>query len=56
MRAALYARVSNEEQVEGYSIDAQKRAFQALVGGRGWLMIGPCAGSQVVHFSFCSVF
>ena len=36
MRAALYARVSSEEQVEGYSIDAQKRAFQALVEGRGW--------------------
>ena len=36
MRAALYARVSSEEQVEGYSIDAQKRAFQALVVGRGW--------------------
>ena len=31
MKAALYARVSSEEQVEGYSIDAQKRAFHALV-------------------------
>jgi site-specific DNA recombinase len=38
MRAALYARVSSEEQVEGYSIDAQRRAFQALVDGRGWTM------------------
>ena len=36
MRAALYARVSSEEQVEGYSIDAQRRAFQTLVEGRGW--------------------
>ncbi|MBA7694451.1 hypothetical protein ES703_103061 [subsurface metagenome] len=36
MRAALYARVSSEEQVEGYSIDAQRRAFKALVEGRGW--------------------
>jgi site-specific DNA recombinase len=36
MRAALYARVSSEEQVEGYSIDAQRRAFQTLVQGRGW--------------------
>jgi len=34
MRAALYARVSSEEQVEGYSIDAQIRAFQTLVEGR----------------------
>ena len=39
MRAALYARVSTEEQLEGYSIDAQKRAFQALLEGRGW---APC--------------
>jgi len=37
MRAALYARVSTEEQVEGYSIDAQRRAFHALVQGRDWL-------------------
>ncbi len=36
MKAALYARVSSEEQVEGYSIDAQRRAFDALVQGRGW--------------------
>ena len=36
MRAALYARVSSEEQVEGYSIGAQRRAFETLVGGRGW--------------------
>ncbi len=36
MRAALYARVSSEEQVEGYSIDAQRRAFQTLLQTRGW--------------------
>jgi site-specific DNA recombinase len=36
MKAALYARVSSEEQVEGYSIDAQRRAFEALVESRGW--------------------
>ena len=34
--AALYARVSTEEQVGGYSLDAQRRAFKALVEGRGW--------------------
>ena len=34
--AALYARVSTEEQVEGYSLDAQSRAFRALAQGRGW--------------------
>lgn len=36
MRAALYARVSSEEQVEGYSIDAQKRAFKAFVCDKKW--------------------
>ena len=36
MRAGLYARVSTEEQVEGYSIDAQRRAFHALCQGKGW--------------------
>lgn len=37
MRAALYARVSTEEQTEGYSIDAQRRAFQTFCRGRGWI-------------------
>ncbi|MGD0854578.1 MAG: recombinase family protein [Dehalococcoidia bacterium] len=36
MRAALYARVSTEEQTEGYSIDAQVRAFNTLVEAKGW--------------------
>lgn len=36
MKAVLYARVSSEEQVEGYSIDAQRRAFDALAQSRGW--------------------
>ena len=36
MRAALYGRVSTEEQLQGYSIDAQKRAFSVLCQGRGW--------------------
>ncbi len=39
MRAALYARVSSEEQVEGYSIDAQRRAFGTLCQSRDWT---PC--------------
>jgi len=36
MKAALYARVSTEEQTEGYSVDAQIRAFETLVDARGW--------------------
>ncbi len=40
MRAALYARVSTEEQVEGYSIDAQRRAFQTLVQSKDRVACG----------------
>ncbi len=36
VRAVLYARVSNEEQVEGYSLDAQVRAFRSLAEARNW--------------------
>ena len=36
MRAALYARVSDEEQVEGYSLDAQSRAFRDYAKCQGW--------------------
>lgn len=36
MRAALYARVSTEEQVEGWSLDAQLGAMRSFVGGKGW--------------------
>ncbi len=36
MRAAIYTRVSTDEQVEGYSIDAQLRACRDFVHGKGW--------------------
>jgi DNA invertase Pin-like site-specific DNA recombinase len=36
LKAALYARVSSEEQVEGYSIDAQRRAFRQLCAEKNW--------------------
>ena len=36
MRASFYARVSSEEQVEGYSIDAQRRAFQTFAENKQW--------------------
>ena len=42
LKAAVYARVSSEEQVEGYSLDAQRRAFRALVEGRGWTVFQEC--------------
>ena len=34
--AALYARVSAEEQVLGYSLDAQCRAFRQFCSQKGW--------------------
>jgi len=40
MRAAFYARVSSEEQTEGYSIDAQRRAFETLVESKSWTRSG----------------
>ena len=39
MRAALYARVSSEEQVEGYSIDAQLRACRSFAKDKGWTVV-----------------
>ena len=35
MKYALLARVSDEEQIQGYSLDAQTRAFRSLVESRG---------------------
>ena len=42
MRASLYARVSTEDQLLGYSLDAQSRAFNSLVKDR----IGPSTASM----------
>src|ERR671913_1009582 len=36
IRAALYERVSSEEQVEGYSLDAQDRAGRLYCEAHGW--------------------
>jgi len=36
VRAALYERVSSEEQVEGYSLDAQDRAGRLYCEAHGW--------------------
>lgn len=36
MRAALYARCSTEEQTEGYSLDAQRRAFEEYCRRQSW--------------------
>src|SRR5690242_11645555 len=38
-RAAVYHRVSSEEQVDGYSLDAQARATRAFCDGQGWEIV-----------------
>jgi site-specific DNA recombinase len=40
MRAALYIRVSSEEQVDGYSLDAQDRAGRLYCAAHGWELVG----------------
>ena len=35
-RAAVYVRVSSEEQVEGYSLAAQERAAETFCVQHGW--------------------
>ena len=36
LRAAIYIRVSSEELVQGYSLDAQDRAGQIYCDAQGW--------------------
>src|SRR5262249_19905800 len=42
-RVALYVRVSSEEQLEGSSLDAQRRAARALCAVRGWQIVAKYA-------------
>jgi site-specific DNA recombinase len=39
VRAAAYVRVSTEEQVDGHSLDAQRRAIVAACAERGWEIV-----------------
>lgn len=39
MRYAAYVRVSHEEQVTGYSLDAQRRAIREWVAGKGGTLV-----------------
>lgn len=36
MRAVVYIRVSSEDQVESWSLDAQKREFQEFCSAKAW--------------------
>ena len=38
LRAHLYSRVSSEEQVDGYSLDAQARAAAGFCESRSWML------------------
>lgn len=40
MRAAIYARVSSEDQIEGYSLAAQLRACREHAQAKGWQITG----------------
>ena len=44
IRAALYERVSSEEQVEGYSLDAQDRAGRLYCEAHGWDIVAGLPG------------
>ena len=46
-RAALYVRVSSKEQVEGYSLDAQRRACRDLCAARGYALVAEYADEGV---------
>ena len=39
LRAAAYRRVSSEEQVDGYSLDAQSRAVRHYCDAHGWQIV-----------------
>src|SRR5215212_3880382 len=39
LRAAAYIRVSSEEQLDGHSLDAQRRAIEAACAERGWTIV-----------------
>ena len=39
LTAAAYVRVSSDEQVEGYSLDAQQRAIEAYCDAQGWTLV-----------------
>ena len=36
MKAATYVRASSEDQVEGFSLDAQRRVITEFCQTRGW--------------------
>src|SRR5918995_4187676 len=45
--AAIYVRVSSKEQVEGYSLDAQRRACREFCAARGYTIVAEYADEGV---------
>src|SRR5262249_61171171 len=45
--AAIYVRVSSKEQVEGYSLDAQRRACRDLCASRGYQVVADYADEGI---------
>ena len=43
MRAGIYYRVSSEEQVDGFSLDAQRRILLDFCRAKGWSVSGEYA-------------
>lgn len=39
-RAAVYTRVSTDEQVDGYSLDEQERRCKSMIESKGWNYVG----------------
>ena len=51
MRVAAHIRVSSAEQVEGYSLDAQRRAIDQFATMRGWPAVTYFADEGVSAFT-----
>ncbi len=43
MRAAIYSRVSTEEQIHGYGLDVQRERCRAMATVKGWTVVGEFA-------------
>ncbi len=43
MRAAIYSRVSTEEQIHGYGLDVQRERCRAMATVKGWTVVGEYA-------------
>ena len=47
MRAGIYFRVSSDEQVDGFSLDAQRRALTDFCRAKDWAVAGEYADGKL---------